>query len=199
MATIPVPDETANKPRPKTWESLAVQIAFHIASPNFDRGDLAALKRMDPNREIAPIVWRLMAQWNIETRSVETERKWALIMHGMALVTRTNGDSVAVRVAHDGATPVGRALFLGGNPDPKNAYYSPSRFSRLMTARGIMFRALLSRMFRMMASAGQPFNWYQMAQLILAEDYDEDRAERMRRIIARDYYWAEDRARRRSV
>ena len=124
------------------------------------------------------------------TDSAVVERKWALIIHGIALMTRTNGDSVAVRTAHDSAMPVGRALFEGG--------YSQSRFSRLMTARGGMFFSLLARMFRMMASVGQPFNWYQMAQLILAEDYDEAQAERMRRIIARDYYWAEDRAERSS-
>ena len=199
MTTAPATDRTSDEPRPRTWESVAIQIANHIASPNFDRGDLAALRRMDPSREIAPIVWRLLAQWDIQTHSVEAERKWALIMHGMALMTRTNGNSVPVRAAHYGTTPVGRALFTGRNPDRNAAYYSPSRFSRLMTARGDMFRALLSRMFRMMASEGQPFDWYRMAQLILAEGYDGERAERARRIIARDYYWAEDSARRRSA
>ena len=199
MTATPVTDKTVSEPRTRTWEYVAVQIASHIANPNFDRGDLAELRRMDPEREITPIVWRLLAQWNIETRNVDTERKWALIMHGIALMTRTNGNSVPVRAAHYGTTPVGRALFTGGNPDRKDAYYSPSRFNRLMTARGDMFRALLSRMFRMMASEGQPFDWYRMAQLILAEGYDGERAERARRIIARDYYWAEDSARRRSA
>ena len=199
MTATPATDRTTDESRPRTWESVAIQIANHIASPNFDRGDLAALRRMDTSREIAPIVWRLLAQWDIQARSVEAERKWALIMHGMALMTRSNGNSVAARSAHDRATPIGRALFTGANPDRSAAYYSPSRFSRLMTARGDMFRALLSRMFRMMASEGQPFDWYRMAQLILAEGYDGERAERARRIIARDYYRAEDSARRRSA
>ena len=199
MTTMPATDRTTDATRSNTWESVAVRIANHIASPNFGRGDLAALKRMDPDREVTPVVWRLLAQFDIETRGVETERKWALIMHGIALMTKTSGDSGAIRAAHDRATPVGRALFLGGIPDRKDAYYSPSRFNRLMTARDGIFRALLSRMFRMMASAGQSFDWYQMAQLILAEGYDEERAERMRRILARDYYWAEDRARRQSA
>ena len=194
MTTTTTSAPTTEEPRSESWESIAVGFAFEIAHPNFDRGDLAALRRMNLGRfdaqTIPPTLWRLLARRGLLTDSVVVERKWALIIHGIALMTKTNGDSVAVRAAHDNAVPVGRVLFEGG--------YSPSRFSRLMTARGGIFSALLSRMFRMMASGGHTFNWYQMAQLILAEDYDEAQADRMRRIIARDYYWAEDRAGRQS-
>ena len=56
-----------------------------------------------------------------------------------------------------------------------------------------MLRTLLARMFRMMAAADARFDWYQMSQFILS---DGERAERIRRVIARDYYWADNRANR---
>ena len=56
-----------------------------------------------------------------------------------------------------------------------------------------MLKALLARMFRMMAATDQGFDWYQMSQFILSEG---ERVERIRRSIARDYYWAENRASR---
>ena len=43
----------------------------------------------------------------------------------------------------------------------------------------------------MVAAAGQPFNWREMATFILSEGYDEEAAERVRRRIAREYYRAE--------
>lgn len=195
MTTTTADAPATEEGRSRSWESIAVGLAWEIASVNFDRGDLAALRRMDPRVANTPTLWRLLARRDLLVGQ-KVERKWALIIHGIALMTRT--DSTAVRTAHDRAMPVGRALFEGSDPSRGTAYYSASRFSRLMTARGDMFHSLLSRMFRMMASAGQPFDWYQMARLILAEGDSDDRAERIRRIIARDYYWAEDRAARQS-
>ena len=57
-----------------------------------------------------------------------------------------------------------------------------------------MLRTLLARMFRMLASADVTFNWREMANFILADEYDEEAAERARRRIARDYYQAERRS-----
>ena len=56
-----------------------------------------------------------------------------------------------------------------------------------------MMRALLARMFRMMGT-GRPFDWREMAQLILCDGYREDLAENARRQIARAYYAAERRS-----
>lgn len=177
-----------------SWGEVAVRIANHIASEGFGRGDLAALRRMDPESPDAAAFWRLTARYDV-LRGVESERRWGLILHGIALMSKTAGDDAMGRSAHVRGLPVGRALFDGGDSNRTTAFYSESRFNRLLTARGPMLRTLLARMFRMMAAADARFDWYQMAQFILS---DGERAERIRRTIARDYYRAENRANRQS-
>ena len=180
---------------PQDWGSIAVSFARQMAHPNFSRGDLAGLRRMEPDEPgTTPAYWQLMAEKNL-LGSPALERKWALILHGIALMTPRAGDEGDNRTAHEGYMPVGRALFLGGEANRRErGYYSESRLNRLLTARGTMLRTLLARMFRMMASADQPFNWREMARFILNESYDEDRFEMARRRIASEYYQAERRS-----
>ena len=195
MTTEPTTETLDQPTRPPSWGEIAVGFANHLAGVDFPRGDLAELRRMDPDAPDAAAFWRLMARQDLlGTPSVEG--KWALALHGIALMTRTAGNDAASRSAHDRNTPVGRALFYGNDPNRSAGFYSESRLNRLLTARGSMLRTLLARAFRMLASADQRFNWYQMTQLILNDGFDEDRADAARRSIARDYYWAEDRASR---
>ena len=178
----------------QTWGGIAFGFAGQIAGGNFQRGDLAQLRRMDPDAPDAAAYWRLMADRGLLDNPA-WEAKWALILHGIALMTRTAGSEAASRAAHDRHMPVGRALFLGGDPGRRESgYYSESRLNRLLTARGPILRTLLARMFRMMAAANQPFNWSEMARFILYEGYDEERAEQARRRIASEYYQAERRS-----
>ena len=177
----------------QSWSGLAFGFATQVASENFQRGDLAQLRRMDPDAPDASAYWRLLADRGL-LGNAGWEGKWALILHGIALMTRTAGNGAADRSAHDGHMPVGRALFLGGESGRRESgHYSESRLNRLLTARGPILRTLLARMFRMMAAAGQPFDWGEMARFILYEDYDDERAELARRRIARGYYQAERR------
>lgn len=148
------------------------------------RGDLANLRRMDLD-DPDPVVIRLMTSQDALAEWVTNDviyRKWALILQGLALMTpKSSGDNVIS--AHDGSTPVGRALFLGG--------YSESRFNRLLAAREEMLHTLLSRMFRMMAAADQRFSWREMARFIRSSDYNKERAEQYRRRISSFYYRAQ--------
>ncbi len=195
MTTELTSEVLARAERPRSWGEIAASFANQLATPEFPRGDLAALRRMDPDAPNAAAFWRLMATQEL-LGSPSVESKWALVLHGIALMTRSAGDDAKSRSAHDKNTPVGKALFYGNDPSRSAGFYSESRLNRLLTARGPMLRTLLARLFRMLASAGQPFNWYQMTQLILNDDFDEDRADAARRNIARDYYWAENRANR---
>ena len=179
----------------RSWGEIAVGFANDLAAEGFPRGDLAQLRRMDPDAPDAAAFWRLTAREGLLGSPV-VERKWALVLHGMALMTGTAGTDAGGRSAHNRNMPIGRALFHGGEPDTATAFYSESRFSRLLTARGPMLRTLLVRVFRMMAAAGQHFDWYQMTQLILNDGHDEKRADSVRRNIAREYYRAESRASR---
>ena len=187
---------TQDADEPQDWGNIAVGFARQMTLPNFSRGDLAGLRRMDPDEPgTTAAYWRLMAEKNL-LGSPTVELKWALILHGIALMTpRASDEERGNRTAHDGYMPVGRALFLGGDANRRErGYYAESRLNRLLTARGPMLRTLLARMFRMMAAADQPFNWREMARFILNEDYNEDRFEMARRRIASEYYQAERRS-----
>lgn len=187
---------TQDADEPQDWGSIAVSFARLMTLPNFSPGDLAGLRRMDPDEPgTTAAYWRLMAQYNLLGSPV-VEMKWALILHGIALMTPRAGDEGSDnRTAHEGFMPVGRALFLGGDANRRErGYYAESRLNRLLTARSPMLRSLLARMFRMMAAADQPFNWREMARFILYENYDEDSFEMARRRIASEYYQAERRS-----
>ena len=177
------------------WPERAVSMAGTIGQyAEHRRGDLAELRRMDPDEPDAAVFWRLMAQYDLLNSNEIVERKWALIMHGIALTTPTGSGEANRSTAHDGQMPVGRALFLGGESQRATGFYSEARLNRLLTADGPMLRTLLARMFRMLTASGASFNWREMAQFILHEGYDEDAAEQSRRRIAREYYRAERRS-----
>jgi len=184
----PASDAPAQQGRPRSWGEIAARIAAAVARQDFPRGDLAALRRMDPDAPDAAVFWRLLAHHELAGNPA-VESKWALILHGIALMT----DTSANRSAHSATTPVGRALYLGSEEHRDSGFFSETRLNRLLTARGPMMRALLARMFRMVGT-GRPFDWREMAQLILYDGYREDRAEYARRNIARAYYAAERRS-----
>ena len=183
-------DSKTETPARKPWRCVAAEFARELGSDRFPRGDLAELRRMNPDKLDAAAFWRLTSRRGLLGQP-RLERKWALILQGVALMTPTASTG---RSAHDKSTPVGRALFIGGDPDRTAGFYSETRLNRLLTARGSMLASLLTRMFRMMASAGQPFDWVEMADLILSDGHNEKAADRVRRRIASAYYQAENKA-----
>ena len=204
MTNAPTPDVVAPSEQGSERQSrgdIAVGFAGEMARATFKRGELAELRRMDPNQPDAAVFWRLMASRDLLGNEV-LESKWALILNGIALMTPSAGDDADSDVirssAHNPTVPVGLALFQGGDANRERAFYSETRLNRLLTARGPMLRTLLARTFRMLGNAEQSFNWRQMTQLILSDGHDEDNAERVRRRIARAYYQAERRSSRSS-
>ena len=147
---------------------------------------------MAPGAAMPAVFWRLAAEHDL-LGSPEVERKWALIIHGIALMTPTNRGQGGSRSAHEASTMVGEALFRGGGLADREGFYSETRLNRLLTARGAVLHALLARMFRMVAASDLSFDWREMASFILSEDFDEHQAENARRRIARAYYRAERR------
>ena len=170
------------------WGNVAVGLAKQMAHADFPRGDLAALRRMSPAAADATAFWRLAARHDL-LRGTQVERKWALIMQGIALMTPTTKG----RTAHDPARSIGAALYLGGEPSRTTGFYSETRLNRLLTARGTTLQTLLTRMFRMLASADASFDWREMARFILLHGYNEQQAEQARRRVARAYYREERR------
>ena len=188
------PDAQEQRGRAQPWGDTTVSLARSIAQlADHGRGDLAELRRMDPDQPDAAVFWRLLAPHDLLGNPV-IESKWALILHGIALMTPTTGGGDDRRIAHNRSVPVGRALFLGGEAQREQAFYSESRLNRLLTARGPMLRTLLARMFRMLAASGASFNWREMAWFILNEGYKEEEAHKSRIEIARAYFQAERRS-----
>ena len=176
--------------RTPSMPDVAVSMAGYVAQlVQHDRGGFAALRRMNPEEPNEPAFWRVMARYDQLNRGPELELKWALILHGIALMTPAQSGDGA-RSAHDGSTQVGTALFAGNGEQGSPAFYSESRLSRLLNARGPMLRSLLLRMFRMLGARGVTFNWREMARFILSDGYDEHAAQESRRGIARWYYSA---------
>lgn len=164
-------------PPERTIRAIAYNLVQDIGASDFPRGNLAELRRMNPDEPDAPAFWKLAAKRRL-TDNPALEGKWALVMHGIALMMPN---------AH-ADTKVGRALFEGGDSGRRNAFYSNLRLNRLLQARGSTLRTLLSQLFRMLSSAGQPLDWREMASFILSEG---DAAEEARKEVAREYYNSE--------
>lgn len=140
----------------------------------FSTGELAELRRIDPEQPYTPALWRTLVGYEIdqgwgdgEWREALEER-WAALLMGMA---HTVG-------LHDYSTPLGAALAEAG--------WSETRFVRLMDSRGTRLIEEIRRVAQYLSSKSQPADWAQVADLVL--DQDADWAERQRRDIARDYY-----------
>ena len=196
--TISAPDAVASKTEGQdghrnTWGDTATKFAWQMAQDNFRRGDLAELRRMDPDRIDSPVLMGLLAEEEL-FGPPDVERKWALILHGIALMTPKGGDDGDARTAHEGQMPVGRALYLGGETTREQGFYSETRLKRLLSSRDDMTRTLLVRAFRMLAAANVTFNWREMANFILSDGFNEEAAERHRRRIAREYFQAQRRS-----
>ena len=196
MTTERIPEALDRPTQDRPWGEIAVGFAHQLAAEGFPRGDLAELRRMDPDAPDAAVFWRLMANEESLKRWLghdEIEQKWALVLHGLALMTRTAGNDTMSRSAHDRSAPIGEVLFYGDDRSRTAAFYSQSRLNRLLTARGSILRTLEARLFRMLGAKGCTFDWYRMASLILTEGYNEEQSDWLRRDIARYYYRAESR------
>lgn len=183
ISSIETPESPAPQAGRDSWGNIALRYASQMIRADFSRGDLAGLRRMAPDNPRPAVFWKLLADNDLLEYGDEVENKWALILHGIALMTPSNTGDGNARTAHDGSMPVGRAL--------SSIDYSELRFNRLLTARDEMLRTLLARMFRMLAAEDMRFNWREMAQFILNDGYNETAAELSRRRIARDYYRAQ--------
>ena len=190
---LAAPDAERQHERFSTRGDIAAKLALRMAQDDFQRGDLAELRRMNPDSVDSPVFLRLLVQEDL-FGPAEVEGRWALVLHGIALMTPTGRDDGSRRSAHDQSTPVGRALYLGGDETRTTAFYSEARLKRLLTSRGRMTRTLLARAFRMLAAANAPFSWREMANFIHDDGFNQQLAEQHRRRFAREYFRAQHRS-----
>jgi CRISPR system Cascade subunit CasB len=174
--TQPVLSETkAQTTFPETIPSVVARIT-HAFEKRLSGGERAELRRMTPEDPGCPAFWRIVAQDlepsgllpKGESARLESERSWAAVLSGMAVMQG---------LLQVGRRP-GHALAEAG--------FSEQRLARLLRARREGLEDMLRGVARFLASKGQAVDWAPLAQLILHQD--EERGEVIRRAIARDYY-----------
>lgn len=168
----PEPDrhEPAEATPERTTDSIAGGFAARIRNLHEaeQRGDLAALRRMDPAQPFAPAFQRMLVQ--VAPRSgLDRARRMALLAKILALPP--SGEALA-----DGRRALGTALFEVGATE--------RRVQVLMNARGEALDDAILRLSRRIARSGAlPF--FDLGRLILG---GEREVETTRYRIARDYW-----------
>ena len=157
---------------PATIHQLARLIQGQLSA-----GDVAELRRLDPERPFTAAFWKLVAGCLVPAGHIpdgdsslarERERRWAVILAGLAHL----GD------LHRSGTPLGRALAA--------VDYAELRLQRLLRASGAALFDQALGAARFLSAKRQPADWTDAAFLILFEDGDG--AERSRRRLARDFF-----------
>ena len=149
-------------PQQKNLTYIAQQMVNDFNNPNFNRGDLATLRRIDIiSTHYPPIFWRLISKYNL-TNNKTMLNHYALIMYGIA------------QVVDDSTVSVGKALF--------SIKYSEKRLNSLLKSKGSMLHKKLYNIFKWLYSAKQSVNLNEIATFIINDSETE------RNTIACDYY-----------
>ena len=166
------------------------------------RREMSALANMDPQDPPVDLVDSMMAAAVRMTRprvanagaggrlSGDDLVRWAMVLHVMAQMMRRRANPHGT--VHSGRTSNGWTIFEG-NGDGQGGL-RPAAFNAWLTSRGRQCLAKTSEMLLRYARSRLPLNWRQMGQLIMDIGVNEERAERIRYAIARDYFAAESRA-----
>lgn len=182
-----MPDESANgtqsdeaaptSTEPSTDHGLSSTVHAIASYLNRDEyeggistGDLAQLRRIDPDEPYTPALWRILLEYvpDDDKLSGERERRWAILLMAMATCAGL----------HDPSTDFGTALAEAG--------WSELRFVRLLEARGDSLDKQLRRLAQYLASKDQPANWADAAWLLFVQEGEHAADTRQR--IARSYY-----------
>jgi CRISPR system Cascade subunit CasB len=163
---------------------IVARVGGRLGRPEFSTGERAALRRLNPNDPGGHIgaVCRLLisAGFAVERASLDQLKRWAVVLHGMALMSGPDLDP------HNPSIRVGDGLV--------NAGLSEQRFTRLLSARGPAFREQVPRLARFLAARHQSLDWLPLARLILYEELNREAAEDIRLRIASQYYSARAKA-----
>lgn len=176
------PSESESKHRPSTLARIAAQFS-RDATPPLPTRITAELRRMDPERfspalgALIPVLLR--AGIRTDTIGEDRLRRWAVIVHIVAILAGTSG-----RRVHSPDVATGRVIH--------DADFKELRFMRLMTARGPALMDQVVRLARFLAAREVlPIDLRPLATLVLCEGIDEEKAEQARLELARFYYAAE--------
>ncbi|MFN8830917.1 MAG: type I-E CRISPR-associated protein Cse2/CasB [Labrys sp. (in: a-proteobacteria)] len=157
-------------PTPDLVELLAREVQALEAAER--RGDLAELRRMNPERPNVPAFFRMLVRHRPDA-GPDFARRCARIVHLLAL----RPDAL-----HRGS--LGEAMAVNG--------ISEARAQKLLAARGEALATQIALIARRLAQE-RALPYRELGHLLLADD-DSESADRTRLRIARDYFRALDRA-----
>lgn len=171
MTTVPDKPQTAPPTR-----DLAAAIArvAHALAHELPPGDVAALRRLGPHDPSTPAFYRALAAY-VEphcalpegaTPRDDAERRWAVILAGMAVLPH----SPRRRLGHAAA----------------DAGLTEMRFLRLLRDSGDTLAATVRGVIHFLASKNEPADFLDVARLVISDGHDW--GEGVRRSLARDFY-----------
>ncbi|MDP2312727.1 MAG: type I-E CRISPR-associated protein Cse2/CasB [Pseudomonadota bacterium] len=155
------------------WWNVIPKLCAALDGKGVAPGDLARLRRLDPDASADFAFWRVMARYapNELARAGEgAERRWMVVLSALA----------TLQGLHDGSKRLGTALGEAG--------FSELRLSRLMRAEDDALAPEVRAAARYLASKGKSANLVDLAQLVLAPEGPQ--AEQVRRRIASAYFSA---------
>jgi CRISPR system Cascade subunit CasB len=162
----------------RSLDSVVRSIATAI-SATLSPGDVAALRRLDPDELSAPAFWKVVtahvepAGFLTETGAMraDAERRWAVVLTALALLGST----------HRANSRLGRALAVAG--------FSELRLVRLLRSRERQLGHEVRTAVRFLAAKGEPVDATDLARLVLSDGMEH--ADEVRRDVARAYYGAQ--------
>lgn len=163
---------------PDALSSVIHTIARSMRHQTISSGDLAALRRLQPDEPGDAAFWKILTSV-IEPAGLlpnsgplrdMVERQWAVLLNALAIAGGQHASDVRL----------GSAL--------ADAELSELRFVRLMRARGSALENEVRAIARVLASKALSANWVEVTQLLRHQE--DNGSERWRRRIARDYYRA---------
>jgi len=169
--TIETAETSVAVQEPRALDSAVGVIAASIKQ-GLSPGDLSALRRVGRRNWGVPAYWRVVNNVLVPRGLVVSERDeahWAVVLSALALL---GGQ-------HEYGMSFGRALAV--------ARVSDSRVERLLRAHGDALLDLVRPLAHQLASSGVRFNQVILADLIISDG--TVREDKVRRSIARDFYW----------
>lgn len=169
--------EAHTAPSKLDFDGKVVRLAGSIR--RLGPGPAASLRRDPLAGSGSAAFWQLMATYDIRATKRDLER-WATVVQATAILT-PKGRSPEKASAHDGTSPMGRALYEMGISD--------LRLARLLSARSNARRDLLIRTCRRLAAGrADRFDLRTLAKFVVFEGHGHSRW------IARTYYTSAARA-----
>jgi hypothetical protein len=179
--------------------SLASQLdALSTGIARLPTGDRATLRRMTPEtpaRAMPVLVPLLLGAGADGSGGLGPDqlRRWARIVHAMAILSGTSGEPPhkrrmdADKTWHAARDP-GRALAIAFGFEPGKPR-GQTRMLRLTSSRGDALNAQLPRIMRILAAnGGGPVDFSPIARLMLNDGRDDRRADEARLDLARGFF-----------